>query len=228
MTALATRLFFGVTDCWLLSLGQKKKRVAVTPDGEVEALDLAQHRVLPLPRAALHLARVIGDAKVFGTITLADLELYRRECLSLAPVMGEADAVVAGVGARGHMVVSDASHVDFAAVISEADIANPDLTITSGAVGIHSSREAGGTQPSITIERVALAELEAWKDRMRSVPGRDLRVALIVRESEGMRSLVLRQSLNVYRDTTLADWVEADHENRIQDRRPPEGGGEAQ
>lgn len=59
-----------------------------TPDMEVQYGDLAQHRVVPVARAAPYPARLLGNLYAFDPVSAEALEALRREAASLADVLG--------------------------------------------------------------------------------------------------------------------------------------------
>eukprot|EP00974_Lingulodinium_polyedra_P054592 5250567-Lingulodinium_polyedra.AAC.1 len=72
--------------------------VGFTPDLEAEVVDLREHFVIPLVRAARYPQRVRGN--VYGRANLGEDELLRvrQECLALAAIVGPAALPGAGAG----------------------------------------------------------------------------------------------------------------------------------
>ena len=71
----------------LVDLGQGK-HVAVTPDEEVESLDLNAHRIVSLLRSAPFPTRIENDVYTFDPISADTLERLRLEARTMARVLG--------------------------------------------------------------------------------------------------------------------------------------------
>ena len=180
--------------------------IVVTPDGDIEVLDLASHRVLPLIPGGSFPARAVGDAYVFGAISNEDIERYQRDSLALARVMGVSNATVAGGLSPGVWRVADPARIDFGETIPDADMAASESSVVREKIGLLRRAQPDGTQVWFAVERVLNDDLEEWKDRKRSGPGRDLRIASNFRDGRGHRDARLAQSIATFRDTSFKDW----------------------
>ena len=90
--------------------------VVLTPDLEVEVLDLAGRQVLPLRRRAPFPAAQINDAYIFDPIVPGDLDHAKREATMLAALYADIDAE------EWEWVVSEQGHNRFGEVVPAGDI----------------------------------------------------------------------------------------------------------
>ena len=186
----------------LIRLGTESTRwVAAAPDGDVNIVDLADHRVVPLTRNAPVPIRVAGDCYVNSNITEAQLAEWYETARSLASIVGGAGVLSAsGVG---RWRFADTAHEEFGEEIPQEVVNNPGLFRSEGAVAL------AKVQDQWTFaEKVADPDLVEWKEEKRSGPGRDTRVLAIERDNSGNRYQSLRGALtNMVAPTVQdADW----------------------
>ena len=182
------------------------KWASVTPDLQVETVDLTAHRVLPLRRNAPFPARALNDMYIFDPVDDATLAELQRECLALARVLGVTGATVAAGVVAGDWRIADPARSDFGDKVEDADMAAPDTAVVRDNAGLLQKVSQDGAREWVPVERILPTKFEDWKDLKQSGPGRDLRIASNWRDSAGHRHSSLAASLNVYRDTKFADW----------------------
>lgn len=173
---------------------------SVTPDLDVETVDLSGHRVLPLARSSPFPARAQSDMYVFDEVSPADMRRVEQECLQLARLLGVVGARLATAEPEGHWRVADTASPDFDVVVVSADMNNPDRAVTREDAGLVFRTASDGASSWTFVERVTAAAAK------RSGPGRDLRLAGCARDGVGRRFASLSESLSSFRDTRFEDW----------------------
>ena len=180
--------------------------ICVTPDLQVETVDLSAHRVLPLRRYSAFPPRAHDTMYIFDPISDQDLVELQRECLALARVLGVVNATISCGVVAGEWYISDTAHDDFGKKVDDADMASADDAVVRDDVGLLNYTDLRGMKAWTTVARVKAEDYDDWKDKKQSGPGRDVRIASNFRDSAGNRMSALQQSVNVYRDTVFVDW----------------------
>ena len=162
-----------------------------TPDGDVEATLLTDHRVVPLNASAAFPAAYAGQIYAFDQDTPEGvIEGMRAQARALANLLG-AGAGVAAAALPAPWVLSDPAHAGFGDEVPAA-AANDDRHFKSqGNVALVMIDDVW-----TVAERVPTGQLEAWKLKKASGPGRDPRLLPDTRNALGHRELTFEAALN--------------------------------
>lgn len=179
---------------------------AVSPDLDVETVDLSGHRVLPLSRSSPFPARAQSDMYVFDEVSPSDMRRMEQECLQLARLLGVVGARLATAEPEGQRRVADTASPDFDVVVPSADMNTADRAVSRDDAGLVFRVASDGASSWTFVERVTSADHSAWLDAKRSGLGRDLRLAGCARDGVGRRFASLSESLGSFRDTRFEDW----------------------
>ena len=179
------------------------KWVVSTPDHDVEVVNLADHKVVTLEKAALFPRRVKDDVYTFDPVSDNALENLLRRGRALARVLGVKDVEVAGPPIDSHWRVGDTGSERFDDIVDEAEMLQIERAVVRGDLGLY---RASASEAWVYVERVKDSGHDAWLELKRSGPGRDLRICGVRRDGAGERSSLLRDSLGDYRSTDFKDW----------------------
>jgi hypothetical protein len=177
----------------LLSKLDAGRWVVLTPDGDVEVVDLSAHRVVPLLRGAPVPARVAGDVYLIALISDEELRRALAEASALAAILG-VTTVAVSAGVRADWIFSDPAHENWGVNVPAALLSAIGQTVLRGSTGLVQEDPVDATSWT-TMERILPADLEAWKDEKRSGPRRDPRVLPPRRDAQGHRYSTLRQAM---------------------------------
>ena len=111
------------------------KWIWATPDHSVQFGDLAEHRVVPIPRNAPFPRRLAGQLYVFDPFNDGELEGIREQAAALARVLG-IEVSRGAAGAPPRWVVADQAHPQFGQVIDAAISGAEDRFVRRGAVAL--------------------------------------------------------------------------------------------
>ena len=161
-------------------IGETTRYVAGSPDWENEIVDLTEHQVVPLTRAGLPPARIVGDFYQFaGNPTEAQLDAARADARALAALFG---AVAVSGPVDAGWFFADMAAEKFSEEVPPSLLQNVGLHVIRGSVGLVQTEE-GWT----TMERVLRVDLAAWRSEKQNGTGRDPRVLEIQRDAQGTR-----------------------------------------
>ena len=108
--------------------------VALTPDLEVEVLDVSQLRIVPLARAAPVPSRIHGDCDLFDALMDAQLSVAQQDAGALASVRGS--ATVAPAPSSATWVFSDPAHPSYGDEVPTDPLRNPNVHVIKLSVGL--------------------------------------------------------------------------------------------
>ena len=132
-----------------------------TPTLSVQAIDLADFRVLPLARKAEFPVGIRGQVFYVNVITDQELDLLRGDACALAMILGAATATTVGASiATWH--VSDPSHPRYAEAVPLDVSRNPARCVVRGNVALVELEDDGDSEWT-TAELVLVADLQRWK-----------------------------------------------------------------
>ena len=188
----------------LVQLNEPGKWIVATPDLSVEMANLAAHRVITLRRNQRLPDAVTGQVYFFDPLTAAELDDLQSQARALATIYG----VTVGVAVQQ----SDAMWV-----ISDPGVARFDEVVSDEAMQVvgrhHVEYHLGivnlgmdGTDDWFHVERVLPGDRELWRANKRCGPGRDPRLACVIRDGRGHRFADLRSVLDKMRDIPESDW----------------------
>ena len=165
-----------------------------TPDAEVEATTLSDHRVIPLAASALFPAAQAGTIYAFARNTPdATLDTMRQQARALSDLLGPGGGAAAAP-VVAPWVVSDPAHAEFAQEVPAAAVDDERNFVARDQVALVKIDGAW-----TTAERVAPTALEGWKLRKASGPGRDPRLLPDTRNSQGHREVTFDVALDQMR-----------------------------
>ncbi|CAK0811644.1 unnamed protein product [Prorocentrum cordatum] len=176
--------------------------VCATPDFSVQVIDLSQHRVLPLARAAPWPAQVRGNVYGFDPLTADQRDDLFLRGGQLARVLGHQPGNTAAAADR-QWRVSDTGHEKFNEVVADGNMLG-DRAVVKGDTGLYCIDE--GASEWVSVQRVRVRDHDAWLEKKRSGPGRDLRILPVHRDAGGKRAMLLRESINLFREPKFPDW----------------------
>jgi len=170
-------------------IGDTTRYVAGSPDWENEIVDLTEFQVVPLIRAALPPARIIGDFYQFAARpTDAQLDAARADARALASLFG---SVAAAKSVDAGWFFADMAGEKFGEEVGASFLQNVAAHVMRGSVGLVQT-EDGWT----TMERVLRSDLDAWKSEKQNGPGRDPRLLEIQKDPQGARFAPLREAMS--------------------------------
>ena len=180
--------------------------IVVTPDGNVHVLDLSAHRVIPVRRNSAFPDSVRGNVYIFDPFEDGEEEGYLAQAVTLARIMGVTPALgVGGLPGRSWRV-SDPAREDFDSEVPSVEMVDPEKAVIRENIGLWMTQDPLLGDVWVHVERVADADHEDWLLAKRAGPGRDERIAVVVRDGQQRRFVPLRQSLGSARITTFTDW----------------------
>ena len=192
----------------LMVAGEAGHWVVLTPDLELEYVQISQHRVVPIMRGSEFPARVRGQLYYFDPIPADALDRLRTEARALASAVGI--VVVAGPGAAEgappRWIVSDPSHKRFGSEIETRTVMNPQRFVQRDAVAL-ADLGTTGSSDWVAAECVPLDDDEQWRAEKQTGPGRDYRVQAIRKDAAGHRRATLGQVVASARRLQPKDWV---------------------
>ena len=167
--------------------------IGCSPDLELEVLNLAEHRVLPVSRGQPYPQRAVGGG-IYGFDDLddADFDQVQRDARELAVVLGFSKAPAGDAGGRWR-IANTASESFGELVPNEAlDDADTYMDDTKGIVRIDGAAEF--------MEKVADADIDSWREAKTSGKTIDARVLTVRSDAGGRRHLA--------EDAAVALWTE--------------------
>ncbi|CAJ1457386.1 unnamed protein product [Effrenium voratum] len=158
--------------------------IGLTPDGDLQRVDLRTTEYIALDRRAQFPRAQAPYVYAFDDLSRAELESFRRR----------AQQVIVG---ESVWLVADVTHDDFGKVVEEQAI-NDGVVLGDAAL-----IQRDGVQ--VYVVKVAADKQEEWKDAKNQIRG-DLRLLGDHRDSQGKRSLTLREASALFRTTSFQDW----------------------
>ena len=168
--------------------------IALTPDGDLERIDLGQVDHITLDRRSLFPPAQAPYTYAFDDMTKTELEMYRRRARTTVNLFNDADFQEVDAF---EWVVGDTSRPDFGEPISAELIENGVTLRDSGIV------EKDGDE--VFVVRIAVAEKEQWITSKEATKG-DLRLLGDFRDSQGRRYLSFSESVDKLRSSSMDDW----------------------
>ena len=163
----------------LLSAGSSPgKWLVATPDLEVQFVDLAEHRVVPLARAEEFPQDYRGYIYSFDadTFTGGRMEALRRQARSLLEIMGGGPSTSVTVDGASWRI-SDPAHASFGEEVPASVVGAGEHFVTRGKVGMVAfDPEDDEDAEWISVELVTFANLVQWKRNKWAGAGRDPRL----------------------------------------------------
>ncbi len=171
----------------LVDLGQGK-HVAVTPDEEVESLDLNSHRIVSLLRSAPFPTRIENDVYTFDPISAGTLERLRLEARTMARVLGASATSVQPSADSCRWVVADPGHPKFGTELELAVAADPNRFQHKGASAL---ADLDNDPTWVFCQNVAAEDESHWRSLKQTGPGKDTRIEPLAYQGERRRVLSL-------------------------------------
>lgn len=168
--------------------------IALTPDEDLERLDLHTTDHLPLQRRADFPAPQAPYVYAFDEISKADLDRLRRRAQGLASLYN--DTAVDDIEAY-EWVVADLSSSMFGEVVGE------DLVEQGVSLGDAALVEIEGSE--VFVRRVSSGNKATFISSLDAARG-DLRILGDFRDSQQRRYLSLNDAVNLLKEETMTDW----------------------
>lgn len=170
--------------------------VCATPDLECEVVDLNNHRVVAVARAATFPRRVQGNVYAFSGLSDAEYDQVRAEARALAAVLGAASAAAAP---DALWVYADMAMDEFGTEVDASIVQDANKFVSRPPAALVRFEDTW-----TYAERVQRRDLEAWLEK-RTRPGRDARVLPLTRDSRDQRYIGLREAMSEMKQVTQAD-----------------------
>ena len=190
-------------------VGDQGRWVACSPDGELEVLDLADHRVIPIPRGGPVPQRVQDLYTFAGPVPEDDLLALRRDAKALASMLGAGPAAAGGASSSSAAwYYSDLSREDFGTEVAGEVFRNPLNVVMRDSVGLVHTDDGYGGLSWTMMERVQSGDLDAWREEKVTGPSRDPRILPLERDAKGGRYCGLKDLLAQFGEfkTAPPDW----------------------
>ena len=152
--------------------------VFATPTLDVETVDLAEHRVVPIgPNVANFLARIADELFAFDPqIDPNDLARIRCQACELALVLGAPAGAAVAVPGDAEWLYADTALVNFAEKVPYTIMGSPDTSVVREAAGL-ARIDIDGELTWVHVARVLQRDKDEWRQEKQSGPGRDPRLA---------------------------------------------------
>jgi len=148
--------------------------IALTPDGELQVIDLSEYDILPLARGGNIPAQAGGDTYLFGGPLGAELSGYHAAATRMASVLGATTSTAVGSAAAASWRVADTAAVEFGTEVAADLVTSAASGVVKGSVGLC---RCGEPAQWLFVELVPTGEFAAWEADKRSGAGRDPRLA---------------------------------------------------
>ena len=113
------------------------KWIFLTPDLEVQFSDLAEHRVVPVPRSTVFPARVRDSLYRFDPLTQVQLDQARADAAALAAILGVTAAAAPGqIQAPPRWIFCDAAREDYGKEVEADVVADESRFLRRGAIAL--------------------------------------------------------------------------------------------
>ena len=190
----------------LMIMGEPGYWVVMTPDLELEYVQITAHRVVPVGRGAALPNRVLGDVYYFDQVDAPTMDRMRGEARALATAVGVTTLPAALPGAAAaRWIFSDPAHEKFGQEVDPRMPLDEGKFLARGAYGLV---DAGlGAQDWLPVELVRLEDDAQWRHEKQTGPGRDFRVLPILRDQAGRRRARLSDTLQRSVAHSSKDWV---------------------
>jgi hypothetical protein len=180
----------------LLNTDGAGRWTAVTPTGDVQVLDLNQHRAVPLDRGAAIPAQYIDQCFVFDPVTPAELADFVRRGKMLAALRG-LTAPVAG-SKDTQWVVADPVHSSFGVVLPETAIADVNAFVARDQMGLVLIDGQW-----VHAELIEVGDEEKWRVRKLTSHARDHRTTGFVLDPRGVPFVSETDAISAFRNGPL-------------------------
>lgn len=168
--------------------------IGLTPDADLERIDLHAVEHIPLERRAPFPNAQAPYTYAFDEINRADLERRKRRAAGMASLF---DDVPMEDLETFEWLVSDVSHADFGKAVSEQELA-AGVTMGDAAV-IHRDDQ------EVFARRISSTQKSKWLETMDSARG-DIRLLGDHRDAQNRRFLDFKTALTLMKESKMEDW----------------------
>lgn len=168
--------------------------VCLSPDLELEVVDLSANRHLVLGRASSFPAHVLPDCYIFEELTRNEYERQKRLAKTTGSILDDAGPV--DVAAQV-WIVSDPAASKFGQVVPSELLED---IVTLGTHGL-----VEWDAEVLYVKEMALDDVEVFKSERKETVG-DLRTIGDHRDSQGKRYLGFKESMTLLRESKFDDW----------------------
>ena len=172
--------------------------LVVTPDGEIEYIDLSEFTYRVLVRAAAFPADLVNDAYVFDPVDAPTMDGYRREARLQAQVLGADDK---GGAEDVLWIYSDPNKPKFG-----EEVPAQLVEAAEGFAALGNQALVKDGDHVRACERVARGQLDQWK-KDRQGEEIDIRVLAVELSAEGPSSLTLERAVGLMREDAMPHWT---------------------
>lgn len=169
--------------------------VALSPDGDLERVDLTASPYIPLDRKASFPPAVAAQVYAFDPMTRGELESFRRRAKVMNNLFN--DASIEEVEG-GEWLIADPSRSDFGELVADADVEAGVVLRDCGIV------EKDGEE--VFIRLISTSQKEDWIKSKDSSKG-DLRTLGDFRDGQGARFLGFSSAIDLMRSSDMTDWA---------------------
>ena len=182
--------------------------VVATPKLDVETVDLALHRVVPIGRNVANFpARVADELFAFDPqIDPNDLVRIRGQARELAGVLSVAADAAPAVPGDSEWLFADTALVNFGEKVPDAVMGSQDTSVVCEAVGL-ARIDLDSEATWVHVARVLRRDLDEWRQEKQSGPGRDVRLAGFRVDAAGRRACTIHEMVPLYKTSARPpDW----------------------
>lgn len=162
-------------------------------------MDLTQHRVRALDRAAPYPQDVVEEVYGFDDLEEAQIAEVARRCHALARVLGFGKQVMPDD--EGVWRVADPSHPSFAEAVPEGALNDESSFVTRGRCGLVRIDEEWTFAEFVANQREG-----DWKLEKGALARQDFRVLALSKDKQGRRFIGPDEALTLYRDEPQKEW----------------------
>ena len=149
------------------------RHIAVSPDWDLDTVDLNVQRVTNLNRNAPFPARIADQIYTFDPVSADEMERVRLEARGLARLLGASvTALVASVESC-RWIAADPGHASFGTEVSVELASDPSRFLARGSSGLV---DLDGNEGWVFCQNVAAEDEAEWRATKQTGPGRDERI----------------------------------------------------
>lgn len=169
--------------------------IALSPDYELETIDLNARQHIVLGRRSPFPAHLLPEIYAFDVIPRGDLESYRRRAATMAVVLGDED--MQEIQSQS-WVFSDPQSSKLGTEVRPDALANAVFMGNRGLVEVDGAIEG--------IEEIPSTDVSGFADKMKGTQG-ELRTIGTHIDSQGKRFISLSDAFPLMRQSELPDWT---------------------
>jgi hypothetical protein len=159
--------------------------VGITPDHEVQVIDLSKHRVIPLARSADLPAEQVRETYAFDEFEDGELDDLVRRARDLGEMLGFIKPTALDPATTGRWRISDTAADSFGEVVPDGALGDPALSVVRDDKGMVCI-DIAGSHTWYAMERILEPDIPKWKERKcNGSKGIDRRILPLRRDAAG-------------------------------------------